>query len=156
MSTKTDTRHPAHRRQEERHSGDGLRELVARFYEDFDDGDIDAALAAFSEELETTDPGMGTVHGLGPFREYLETFKRAMPDARAVVEHTYEAGDTVIVEGRFVGTHTGPLAGPDGDLEPTGASVDLRFVDVSRVRDGMVVSYHTYYDQLGLLTQLGA
>ena len=33
--------------------------------------------------------------------------------------------------------------------------VDLRFVDVSRVRDGKIVSYHTYYDQLGLLTQLG-
>ena len=24
-----------------------------------------------------------------------------------------------------------------------------------RVRDGKVVAYHTYYDQLGLLTQLG-
>jgi ketosteroid isomerase-like protein len=67
----------------------------------------------------------------------------------------YAVGDAVIVEGRFVGTHTGPLACPDGDIEPTGASVDLRFADVSRVRDGKIVSYHTYYDQLGLLAQLG-
>ena len=67
----------------------------------------------------------------------------------------YVAGDAVIVEGRFVGTHTGPLAGPDGDIEPTGASVDLRFADVSRVRDGRIASYHTYYDQLGMLEQLG-
>jgi hypothetical protein len=35
------------------------------------------------------------------------------------------------------------------------ATVDLRFADVSTVRDGKVVSYHAYYDQLGLLTQLG-
>lgn len=78
-----------------------------------------------------------------------------MPDARAVVEHTVEFGDTVAVEGRFTGTHTGPLATDDGDVEPTGAAIDLRFADVSRVRDGKIVAYHTYYDQLGLLTQLG-
>ena len=40
-------------------------------------------------------------------------------------------------------------------MEPTGASVDLRFADFSRVQDGRIVSYHTYYDQLGMLTQLG-
>ena len=110
--------------------------------------------AVFSDDLETTDPGMGTVHGLAPFREYLETLKRAVPDARALVEAMYEAGEAVIVEGRFLGTHTGPLAGSDGDIEPTGASVDLRFADVSRVRGGKI-SYHTYYDQLRLLTQSG-
>ncbi len=136
-------------------NGDGSWAVASRFYENFDSGDIDGALSAFSDELETTDPGMGTVHGLPPFREYLETLKRAVPDARAVIEHMREAGDTVIVEGRFVGTHTGPLATPDGDVEPTGASVDLRFADVSRVHDGKIVSYHTYYDQLGLLSQLG-
>jgi ketosteroid isomerase-like protein len=131
------------------------RELATRFYESFDAGNIDAVLAVFADDLETTDPGMGTVHGHGPFREYIETLKRALPDARVVIEQLYEAGDVVIVEGRFVGTFTGPLASPDGDIQPTGASVDLRFADVSSSRDGRIVSYHTYYDQLGLLTQLG-
>jgi steroid delta-isomerase-like uncharacterized protein len=136
-------------------SGTDRHELVAGFYAHFNSGDIDAALAVFSSELETIDPGMGTVHGHGPFREYLEVFKRAMPDAHAVIESLVEAGDTVIVEGRFVGTHTGPLATPDGDVAPSGASVDLRFADFSRVKDGKIVSYRTYYDQLGMLTQLG-
>jgi steroid delta-isomerase-like uncharacterized protein len=131
------------------------RDLVSRFYEAFDAGDIDAVLSVFSEDLETTDPGMGTVHGRGPFREYIETLKRAVPDARAVIDDIYDAGDVVVVEGRFAGTFTGPLASPDGDIEPNGATVDLRFADVSRARDGKIVSYHTYYDQLGLLTQLG-
>jgi ketosteroid isomerase-like protein len=133
----------------------GTRAVVAGFYEDFNGGDIDAAVAAFSEALETMDPGMGTVHGIEPFREYLQTFKRAMPNARAVVEQMFATGDRVIVEGRFAGTHTGPLASPDGDIEPTGATVDLRFADVSRVVDGKIVAYHTYYDQLGMLTQFG-
>jgi ketosteroid isomerase-like protein len=108
-----------------------------------------------ADDLEIVDPGMGHVVGRERFREYLETFKRAMPDARAVIEHTVESGETVAVEGRFIGTHTGPLATDDGDVAPTGATVDLRFADLSRVRDGKIVAYHTYYDQLGLLTQLG-
>jgi ketosteroid isomerase-like protein len=131
------------------------RELAERFYESFDAGDIEAVLSVFAEDLETIDPGIGTVHGHGPFREYIETFKRAVPDARVVIDQLYEAGDVVIVEGRFVGTFTGPLASPDGEVAPTGASVDLRFADVSRGQGGNIASYHTYYDQLGLLTQLG-
>jgi ketosteroid isomerase-like protein len=130
-------------------------QTASRFYKRFDGSDIDAMLAVFSPELETTDPGMGTVHGLAPFREYLETLKRAMPDARAVIERSFEAGDAVIVEGRLVGKFTGPLASPEGDVAPNGAKVDLRFADVSRIRSGRIISYHTYYDQLGMLTQLG-
>jgi ketosteroid isomerase-like protein len=156
MATRSSTQGAAgFRPQEQSRDGDYERELVSRFYDNFDRGDVEAALAVFSDDLETTDPGMGTVHGLEPFREYLLTLKRAVPDARALIEALYEAGDAVIVEGRFVGTHTGPLAGPDGDTEPTGAHVDLRFADVSRVQGGRIVSYHTYYDQLGFLTQLG-
>jgi hypothetical protein len=44
---------------------------------------------------------MGTVHGLQPFSPHLETLKRAVPDARAVIEEMREAGDAVIVEGDF-------------------------------------------------------
>ena len=130
-------------------------ELVARFYEDFTAGDIGAALSACAEDLEVVDPGMGKVHGRERFNDYLQTFKRAMPDARAIVEQVVESGDAVAVEGRFAGTHTGPLATDDGEVEPTGAAVDLRFADISRVRDRKIVAYHTYYDQLALLTQLG-
>src|SRR4051812_19217283 len=108
------------------------RELVAQFYEEFDGGDMAAATSAFSREAEIADPGIGTVRGAGPFQEYLEAFKRAMPDGRVVVEHLYEADDAVIVEGRFVGTHTGPLKGPNGDIRPTGSSVNLRFANVWR------------------------
>lgn len=136
-------------------SANPAAETVRRFYKAFGAGNIDAALSTCAEDLEILDPGMGQVRGRDRFRAYLETFKRAMPDARAIVEQTVEAGDAVAVEGRFTGTHTGPLATEDGDVEPTGATVDLRFADVSRVREGKIVAYHTYYDQLGLLTQLG-
>jgi ketosteroid isomerase-like protein len=91
-------------------SGDDAHDAVGLFYEAFDRGNIEEALSNFSTELEIVDPGMGTVHGQDRFREYLETLKRALPDAQAVIEYRADASDTVVVEGRFVGTHTGPLA----------------------------------------------
>jgi hypothetical protein len=44
----------------------------------------------------------------------------------------------VIVEGRFTGTNTGPLPGPDGDLPASGNKVDLPFADFSRLSEGKV------------------
>ena len=49
----------------------------------------------------------------------------ALCPTRATIEQTVDSGELVVVEGRFTGTHTGPLATEDGDVEPTGASVDL-------------------------------
>jgi hypothetical protein len=55
--------------------------LVSQVYEHFNHGDLDAAISLFSDR-RTTDPGMGTVQRLDPFREYLATFKWAMPTWR--------------------------------------------------------------------------
>jgi steroid delta-isomerase-like uncharacterized protein len=136
-------------------AGNGQQGLVARFYEEFDKGDIAAATAAFAEEVEIADPGIGTVHGVGRFQEYLESFRRVIPDGRLIVQRLYESENAVIVEGRFVGTHTGPLRGPGGAIEPTGATVELRFANVWQIENGAITCHHTYYDQLDLLTQLG-
>lgn len=129
--------------------------VVAQLYEAFGEGDLAAAVGLADETLETIDPGLGTVHGAGPFHDYLATLKQAVPDAKAVIESLHEAGETVVVEGRFVGTFTGPLTSGGEEIEPTGAPVDLRFADIVTVRNGKLLRYHTYYDQLALLTQLG-
>jgi hypothetical protein len=92
------------------------RNVLQQFYERFGESDLDGAVALFSEAVRISDPGLGTVDGLGAMRGYLEGLKGPVPDARAVVERQFEAGDTVIVEGRFTGTNTGPLQGPDGEF----------------------------------------
>jgi steroid delta-isomerase-like uncharacterized protein len=131
------------------------RGIVERFYEAFGEGDLDAATAVFAEDVRVTDPDLGTVQGLTAMREYLDGLKIPLPDARAVVERVYEADDTVIVEGRFTGTNTGPLEGPDGELAPSGRKIDLPFADFSRLEGERIVEYRTYYDQVSLLAQLG-
>lgn len=131
------------------------RNVVQEFYERFGDGDLDAAVAVFAAGVQITDPGLGVVVGLEAVRNYLEGLKGPVPDARAIVERVFEVGDTVIVEGRFAGTNTGPLPGPDGDPPPSGRTVDLPFADFARVSDHRIVEYRTYYDQVALLAQLG-
>ena len=125
------------------------------FYEAFDAGNVDVAASHFAEHAKMRDPELGSVEGRGVVRDYLAGLKGPVPDARAVVERILEAGDTVVVEGRFQGTNTGPLPGEDGELPPSGRPVDLPFADFSRVADGLIVEYHTYYDQVGLMRQLG-
>jgi steroid delta-isomerase-like uncharacterized protein len=132
-----------------------LRGIVQGFYEAFGEGDLDAAMAVFADGVQVTDPDLGTVEGRAAMREYLDGFKVPLPDARAIVKRIFEAGDTVIVEGRFTGTNTGPLEGPDGELPPSGRTVDLPFADFSRLEDERIVEYRTYYDQATLFTQLG-
>jgi steroid delta-isomerase-like uncharacterized protein len=131
------------------------QKIVQQFYDSFGDGDLDRATAVFADEVRMTDPELGTVEGLRALRDYLDGLKGPLPDAGAIVERMFEAGDTVIVEGRFTGTNTGPLSGPEGELPPSGRKVDLAFADFSRLSDGRIVEYRTYYDQVGLLTQLG-
>jgi ketosteroid isomerase-like protein len=131
------------------------RNVVQEFYGRFGDGDLDAAVAVFAAGVRINEPGLGVVEGLEALRNYLEGLKGPVPDARAVVERVFEIGDTVIVEGRFTGTNRGPVPGPDGDLSPSGRTVDLPFADFARISDHRIVEYRTYYDQVALLSQLG-
>jgi steroid delta-isomerase-like uncharacterized protein len=136
-------------------SSDAAAKFVRRFYKQFGAGRIDAALSVFADDLEVIDPAMGRVRGRDRFREYLEDVQARNARCEREVEETVESGELVAVEGRVAGTHTSPLATNVAEVSPTGAAIDLRFADVSRMREGKIVAYRTYYDQLGLVTQLG-
>ena len=75
------------------------REVVEQFYERFNHGDLEAAMALITDDLEMTAPGMETVTGFAHLRDYLESIFDPMPDAHDALLAVYEAGDSVIVEG---------------------------------------------------------
>lgn len=79
----------------------------------------------------------------------------AFPDGRFDVRHSHEAGDTIIVEGVYRGTQTGPLEGPGGTIPPTGRELAVPYCDVLRVRDGKLVEHRVYWDQATFMAQLG-
>ena len=49
----------------------------------------------------------------------------------------------------------GPLVGPQGEIPPTGKSVDVAFCDVYQFKDGKFTSLRSYFDTATLMGQLG-
>jgi steroid delta-isomerase-like uncharacterized protein len=102
-----------------------------------------------------------TVHGHAPndavigmpeFKEFARSVQSAFPDLRIAVEETVSEDDRVVLRWRSEGTQTGPFLG----IAPTGQKVLVRGISIMRFADGKVVEGWDNWDQLGLLTQLGA
>lgn len=132
-----------------------LRPLIETHYEQVANNDWQGAAALFSPDVVTVEPAAGTMRGLAAFTGYMAAFHTAFPDGRLNLKTAVEAGDTIIVEGSFTGTNTGPLMGPGGEMPATGRRLDLPFCDVFEARDGKIVAHRVYYDQVAFMKQLG-
>lgn len=81
-----------------------LATMLRTHYDGVESGDLDLAVSVFHPDLECETPN-GPMHGIAEFRAFGEVFHAAAPDGRMEVRHSYETGDTIIVEGDFVGPH---------------------------------------------------
>lgn len=81
----------------------------------------------------------------------LAGFFRAVPDLSCTLDAMVEEGDLLVMRGTMRGTHTGPV----GSFPPTGRSIALEGVDMVRFEGDKLAEHWGYYDQIGLLTQLG-
>ena len=116
-----------------------------------------AKLAGFYRpDVVLVNPDAGELKGREQAIERDRVFMEAFPNAEMEIAASYESGDTAVLEWVFVGTNTGPLPLPSGETFPaTGKGVSVRGADVARVQDGALLSVHSYYDQVELMTQLG-
>jgi predicted ester cyclase len=131
------------------------RKVVEKHYEGASNHDLTAANSVHADDVDGYVPGVGSIAGAEAFDQFSRPFFDAFPDASMYPANWVEAGDTVVVEGSFRGTHTGVLHSPAGDVPPTGKSLDLKFCDIFRVKDGKVVAHHIYFDRLDFAEQLG-
>ena len=60
-------------------------------------------------------------------------------------------GDQVVTKKTFHGTHTAEFGG----IPPSGKEVTLQYVDIMRVRDGLITEHWLLMDQLRFMQQLG-
>jgi steroid delta-isomerase-like uncharacterized protein len=81
----------------------------------------------------------------------VETFTTAFPDLKLTITQQHTDGDVSVIEMTATGTHQAELEG----IPATGKSVSVNVVDVITTRDGKVVGEREYYDQLGMMQQLG-
>ena len=132
-----------------------LLDLMHSHYRGLETGDLEVATAPFAKDVVTETPS-GVVEGIDGFRGLAQAFVTAAPDMKLAIRNTWEVDDTIIVEGVYSGTQSGPLATPDGSETPaTGRSFSFPYVDILRARDGKFVEHRLYWDNAAFLTQLG-
>jgi predicted ester cyclase len=128
------------------------RHVVERHVEAFNARD--AAAEPWSQDAEFVAPN-ASMHGREDVLGFLGVFWEAFPDGRLETSRVLAEGSAAAAEGRFIGTHTGVMRTPQGEVPPTGRRVDFRWMSSYEVRGDELSSEHLYFDQTELLGQLG-
>jgi predicted ester cyclase len=131
------------------------KEILERNITAVNGRDLEGYLANQQPDVEFVLPGGITLRGREQVGQYTEAMWAAFPDAALTFGQQVLTDDGAATEVVFSGTHTGPMATPNGPLAPTGKRVNVRSVSILRFEDGRIASEHVYMDQLELMTQLG-
>ena len=132
------------------------RSLIERDIELWNARDREGWMAGMDlHRLEVRMPGGLQLTGREAAETTWDMWNQAFPDNRleTVAIHSDDRGG--VHEGRGIGTHTGTLRGPAGEIAATGKPADVRFTSVYEFEEGKITSYHLYFDQAELFTQLG-
>lgn len=113
--------------------------------------------SVFAEDLKmVTSMLPGVVTGRKARIQLAQGIYYAFPDGVVTLQRSFGSGDWACIEWLFVGTHTGPMPGPNGkEISPTGKSVEWPYCMIMKFKDGLVSELYEYYDQMGLMQQLG-
>jgi limonene-1,2-epoxide hydrolase len=106
-----------------------------------------------TDDAEFVSP-LGTMDGPNEIREFISGMHASFSDWKHDVD-IEAAGDLVVIEGTWNGTHTGPMQTPQGEIPATQIRATVPFAGVVRVRDGKLASVHNYFDTAGMMAQLG-
>jgi predicted ester cyclase len=131
------------------------RTVVERGLKAFNAHDMEAMARDSAPDIEATAPGDVKLKGPQAVKEFNANWVKAFPDARVEANQIHTAGNTVIVEGIFTGTHDGTLQTPQGNVPATGRKVRGEFIQIFEVDRGLVRRDHLIFDQVQLMTQLG-
>ena len=82
------------------------------------------------------------------FRHYLDAF----PDTKVVMDDVIEEGDRISARFTYSGTFREPFMG----YRPNGAAVQMRSIDIWRVKDGKFVEHWDELNLLEVFQQIGA
>lgn len=132
------------------------RSLIERDIELWNARDHDGFLASFDlHRLEVRAPGGIRMAGREAADALWSSWMDAFPDNRLGITAIHGDDRGGVHEGRFTGTHTGPLRSPAGEIAATGRAVDAPFCGIYEFEDGKITGLRLYFDQIELLTQLG-
>jgi steroid delta-isomerase-like uncharacterized protein len=141
---------------EEQNKAD-LTKLAEGVQKAWDNQDVNALVQLYAEDAVMFMPGEAEpIQGREAIEKNQAAFLRAMPDTSMEFTLILISGNHIAFEGVLHGTFTGPLASPEGDIPPTGKSVNTKFAFIAKVNaDGLIEEDRTYYDTAEFMRQLG-
>lgn len=129
----------------------GNVEIMQDLYAAFGRGDIPTVLAAMDPKIEWHEaegnPYGSGVAWVGPEAILENLFVKLASEwdgFAATPKEFHDAGDTVVVEGRYSGTY-----------KATGRHLDAQMAHIWRLRDGKVTSFQQYVDTVHLQEVMG-
>src|SRR3954451_1027495 len=133
-----------------------VRSLIERDIELWNAKDREGWLAGIDlHRLAARKPGGVRLTGRDAADALWDMYNEAFPDNQLEIISIHADARGGVHEGRAVGTHTGVLRAPGGEIQPTGKRAQLDFCGVYEFEEGKITSFHLYFDQAEMLSQLG-
>ena len=132
------------------------RQLIERWVERFNVGDIDGLLAMFTEDANN----FGRQVGREGLRAVLVDIYTRFPDARLAVHDWIADDDRVAFRATYSGTHRGVGRLPvDGGMligvPPTNRAFAVLHLHVFHIENGFITEHWGARDDIGMMRQLG-
>jgi len=116
-----------------------------------DNGDMAGLMALFSDDIQWSFTGMGTLDKEG-LQGLAQSFKTAFPDLNHTVDDQLAEGDQVVTPLTVRGAPRGDLMG----IPPSNKQIEIRAINIHKVVGGQMVEAKTVVDMMGLMQQIGA
>jgi steroid delta-isomerase-like uncharacterized protein len=111
---------------------------------------IDELVASNATFHDPNVPG-GKFTGPQGYKQFVETYRNAIPDVRMTIDDQVAEGDKVVTRWTATGTHKGELMG----IKATNKRATVTGIVIDRFQNGKLVESWGNYDMLGMLQQLG-
>ena len=133
--------------------GATMRDLITRHMEAEDRGDVEGAIAVYTDDVEHDVVGFpgGASHGKDGARAFYHHLIANFRTEGWEVVHRIQANDAVILEQAMTGTVIGSLLGfPGNDRR-----ISFRMLHVFEFRDGLISRENIWLDGSAIAEQLG-
>jgi steroid delta-isomerase-like uncharacterized protein len=143
---------------EERHTvsndATALKEIATRLADAvFTNGNMDAFDELLAEDYVNHNiPVQGIPGTKAGFKQLVEATRHAFSDLKVHVQDMVAEGDFVVFHDYVEAKSTGDFFG----VPPSGKPLEWTEIHFLRVTGGQIAEHWTNFDQLGILTQLGA
>jgi steroid delta-isomerase-like uncharacterized protein len=125
--------------------------VVRRMFAELNKGNLAIVDELVAPEYVEHVIGGPEIAGPDGLKQFIGQFAAAFPDLQITVDDLIAENNKVVTRFTMRGTHQGALMG----IAPTGKSVSIGVILISRIVNGRFVEDWEIIDQLGMLQQLG-